>query len=215
MRGFAIDSKSPGDWVPGSLEPTKLHEGAYTTLRTLSISKPSTFYIHGPDPALSPRDLAAHHRLAAQGRPLSLPWPVELQPRRRRSHPHLARAKRPGAPDNLPGQPLRLRAPLAEDPLPDSPQARHVLLRLLASSRAAFWRARLLPSSRPLKLAVAPLSIWPTQRAGRAASACTARCTASGRPWSRRCGVGRRLRVRRAAVVPSSWRIAGFANMRG
>lgn len=40
--------------MPGSLEPTKLREGVYTTLRTLSISKPSTFYIHGPDPALPP-----------------------------------------------------------------------------------------------------------------------------------------------------------------
>lgn len=50
-RNFIIDSKSPGGWIPGSLDPAKLREGAYTSRRTLGITKLSTFYIHGPDPA--------------------------------------------------------------------------------------------------------------------------------------------------------------------
>ncbi|KUJ08031.1 putative aldehyde reductase [Mollisia scopiformis] len=53
-RNFIIDSKSPGGWVPGSLDPAKLREGAYSTLRTLGIKKLSTFYIHGSDPAYPP-----------------------------------------------------------------------------------------------------------------------------------------------------------------
>ncbi|CZR61972.1 related to aldehyde reductase (GliO) [Phialocephala subalpina] len=51
---FTIDSKSPGNWIPGSLDPAKLREGVYTTLRILGITKLSTFYIHGPDPAFPP-----------------------------------------------------------------------------------------------------------------------------------------------------------------
>lgn len=53
-RAFTIDSKSPGGWIPGALEPSKLQKDAHTSLRTLGITKFSTFYIHGPDSTSPP-----------------------------------------------------------------------------------------------------------------------------------------------------------------
>ncbi|KAK6080960.1 aldehyde reductase [Seiridium cupressi] len=49
-RHFTIDSKTPGGWVSGSLEPGKLKADFHTTLMNLGVTKLDTFYIHGPDP---------------------------------------------------------------------------------------------------------------------------------------------------------------------
>ena len=81
--------------------------------------------------------------------------------------------------------------------------------------RAAFWRARLLPSSRPLKLAAAPLSIWPTRRAGRAARPVPPDVQRAAGPGRGAAALGGDCARRWPAVVPPSWRIAGFAGIRG
>jgi len=54
LRHLAIDSKSPGGWVPGCLEPAKLREGINNSLHELGITKYDTFYVHGPDATVAP-----------------------------------------------------------------------------------------------------------------------------------------------------------------
>ena len=47
--GFTLDTKSPGGWIPGSLEPTKLAADARRSKEILGVDKIDVFYIHGPD----------------------------------------------------------------------------------------------------------------------------------------------------------------------
>jgi aflatoxin B1 aldehyde reductase len=47
--GFTLDSKTPGGWIPGSLEPTKLASDARRSLTLLGVKKLDVFYLHGPD----------------------------------------------------------------------------------------------------------------------------------------------------------------------
>lgn len=49
---LAIDSKSPGGWIPGSLEPTQLRADLHRTLAQLGVRELDTYYVHGPDPAV-------------------------------------------------------------------------------------------------------------------------------------------------------------------
>lgn len=48
--GFILDTKSPGGWVPGSLEPEKLAADARRSVKLLGVDRLDVFYLHGPDP---------------------------------------------------------------------------------------------------------------------------------------------------------------------
>ncbi|KAH8901054.1 Aldo/keto reductase [Thozetella sp. PMI_491] len=58
-RSFAVDTKVPGGWIPGTLEPTKLRADAYDSLKKLGVKKLDIFYIHGPDENASIEDAVA------------------------------------------------------------------------------------------------------------------------------------------------------------
>ncbi|ETS87894.1 hypothetical protein PFICI_01722 [Pestalotiopsis fici W106-1] len=47
---FAIDSKTPGGFVPGSLQPERLLADFHTTLQNLGVAHLDTFFIHASDP---------------------------------------------------------------------------------------------------------------------------------------------------------------------
>lgn len=51
-RGFVIDGKHPGGWVPGSLVPDNITASLHATLKNLGVAKLDTYFIHGPDPDL-------------------------------------------------------------------------------------------------------------------------------------------------------------------
>lgn len=48
--GFALDTKVPGIFVPGSLEPARLESDLRTSLERLGAKSLDVFYIHSPDP---------------------------------------------------------------------------------------------------------------------------------------------------------------------
>ncbi|KAI1747923.1 NADP-dependent oxidoreductase domain-containing protein [Xylaria castorea] len=48
-ESFTIDSKTPGGFVPGSLEPGRLVADFHATLKNLGVTRINTFFIHGPD----------------------------------------------------------------------------------------------------------------------------------------------------------------------
>lgn len=48
-RGFVIDGKHPGGWVPGSLVPDNITASLHSTLKCLGVDKLDTYFIHGPD----------------------------------------------------------------------------------------------------------------------------------------------------------------------
>src|SRR4051812_41145032 len=50
-RGFVVDTKSPGVFVPGSLEPSKLEADLRGSIARLGVKSLDVYYIHGPDPA--------------------------------------------------------------------------------------------------------------------------------------------------------------------
>ena len=67
-RPFTIDSKVPGGWVAGTLEPSRLRADAYASLEKLGILKLDIFYIHGPDKNLPLKDaLATMNALHQEG----------------------------------------------------------------------------------------------------------------------------------------------------
>lgn len=48
--GFTVDSKVPGIFVPGSLDPTTLDSDARRSVQRLGVKSMDVFYIHSPDP---------------------------------------------------------------------------------------------------------------------------------------------------------------------
>ncbi|KAI1162671.1 NADP-dependent oxidoreductase domain-containing protein [Nemania serpens] len=52
QQPFAVDSKVPGGFVPGSLEPGRLVADFHASLKSLGLTKIDTLFIHGPDPSL-------------------------------------------------------------------------------------------------------------------------------------------------------------------
>lgn len=58
-QGFALSTKNPGGWVPGSLAPADaLRAKTDASLARLGVDQVDILYIHGPDPALQPADYA-------------------------------------------------------------------------------------------------------------------------------------------------------------
>jgi len=48
--GFTLDTKAPGVFVPGSLEPATIESNLRASLAKLKVKKLDVYYIHGPDP---------------------------------------------------------------------------------------------------------------------------------------------------------------------
>lgn len=55
-QGFAVSTKNPGGWIPGSLAALRAKTDA--SLARLGVDQVDILYIHGPDPTLQPADYA-------------------------------------------------------------------------------------------------------------------------------------------------------------